>query len=55
VEFAISMFGMSYPPIVINEKFSPEFLTAVKRYPYSFVNYVQPSSNGALKYTPYKD
>ncbi len=40
VEYAINLFGMSYPPVVLNESFSPQFLEAVRRYPYTFANYV---------------
>jgi hypothetical protein len=41
VEFAINLFGQTYPRIVINENFSPFFREMAKRYPYAFSNYAE--------------
>jgi hypothetical protein len=46
VEYAINLFGMSYPPIVLDESFSPQFLAAVRRFPYTFANYVEAPPSG---------
>jgi hypothetical protein len=45
VQYSINLFGQTYSPIVLNDKFSPEFLTTARRYPYAFANYV-PAANG---------
>jgi hypothetical protein len=41
VEFAINLFGMSDPPINLNDRFSAEFLARRKQYPYAFLNYIR--------------
>jgi hypothetical protein len=33
VEFATSLFGYPYPPVLLNRHFSPDFMKAVQRYP----------------------
>lgn len=47
IEFAINLFGAEYPPIRLNERFSQEFRDRVRRYPYTFANYVEPTAAGA--------
>jgi Phytanoyl-CoA dioxygenase (PhyH) len=42
LEFAINLFGMYYPPIILNEHFTSNFLTAMKEYPYTYRNYLFP-------------
>jgi hypothetical protein len=51
MEFAINLFGKYYPPIVMNERFTPEFLAAVKSHPAAFVNFVPaPCGNGTSQH-----
>jgi hypothetical protein len=40
VEYAINLFGNPFPPIHLNDRFTPEFRRRVQQYPYTFANYL---------------
>jgi len=44
VEFAINLFGMYYPPVLLNDRFSLQFLSAIEQRPYTYANYVMPNA-----------
>ncbi len=40
IEFAINLFGQSYPVLELNDAFTPEFIQTAKRYPYTYTRFI---------------
>jgi hypothetical protein len=42
-EFSVSLFGANFPPIEVTDAFTPEFIDAMRRHPYTYSKFVKSS------------